>query len=266
MADTQEQLGDAQLPVFYMKMTTNNVHPRLGKLVPGQVVSLDKDTATRYLTAGVAEQVSSGDYEDARSKRRDKVTAQQQRFRSLNDQYAMWDISTYRDVLSASDAGLRQAYERGIALVNVHLLQDEDGDPLPPDADIEEILEARQSLHSELVAPLTAHDRSSVMGGGSPYTSNVALGPMPLNPGYRDMAERIHRGEQYAQQRAALQDQPDNGGRQPRGGRASRAERRAQTLHGAQGSGQPAISPEAPEQAQTYEIQPPEPPSPGQQA
>jgi len=264
----QEKLNTQELPVFYMKMTTNNVHPRLGKLAPGQVIALDRDTATRYLMAGVAEQVSSGDYDDQRKKRRDKVTAQQQRFRSLNDQYAMWDVSTYRDVLTAPEAGLRQAHERGIALVNVHMLRDEDGDPLPPDADIDEILEARQSLHSELAAPLAAHDRSSVMGGGSHYASNVPIGPMPLNPGYREMAERIHRGEIYAQERAFMheQEQTPDSEKPPRAGRSGRAQRRAQTLHGNQSSGQTGVSPEAAGEAERYEIPPVEPPAPSQQA
>jgi hypothetical protein len=206
-------LNPDQLPVFYMKMRNDNVHARLGKLKAGQVVPMNQDMATRYLMAGAADQVSSGEYEDTQQKRRDKVSARQERFRNLNDQYAMWDVSTYRDVLTAPERGLRMAFERGIPLVNVHMLRDEDGDPLDPESDIEEILQARESLHAELQAPLAGHDRSSVMGGGSHYESNVQISPQPLNPGYRGMHERIAQNEVFAQRRALLQEQPDPGGR-----------------------------------------------------
>ena len=264
-ASPPQGLGGEQLPVFYMKMKSNNVHPRLGKLVPGQVIPLDQATATRYLIAGVAEQVSSSDYEDTQAKRRDKVTQRQERFRALNDQYAMWDVSTYRDVLTAPERGLRMAYDRGISLVNVHMLRDEDGDPLDPESDIEEILAARESLHAELQSPLTAHDRSSVMGGGGHYDQNVNISPQPLNPGYREVSERIASNEMFAQRRALLQEQPNAGGLSnpaapttpATGGRQTRAQRRAATLHGEQSSGQPGRSPESQEAAENAGVKPP---------
>jgi hypothetical protein len=235
------------LPVYYMRMTQPNVDARLGKLREGQVVPMDQARATRYLSAGVAVQVSKGEYDEHVDRRQQKATAQQNAFRALNDGAAVWDVATYRDVLTAPEKGLRLAVERGIPLVNVHMLRDEDGDPLAPDADIEDILDARELMHPDLVAPLAAHDRSSVMGGGSPYVSNVNPGgasPMPLSPQHRAMAERIAQQEQYAQQPAAFSyDRNDpaakkEAARAAQGGeRATRASRRA--------APKPMISPQA---------------------
>jgi hypothetical protein len=175
MAD-QSLAAQNKLPEqYFMKMTDHQVDARYGKLKPGQVVPMDQDTASRFLGAGLAEQVSSGEFKDQQDRRAQKVSARQNAFAAINDQYAAWDVSTYRDVLTAPEKGLRLAIERGIPLVNVHMLRDEDGDPIPPDADIDTILEARDSLHPDLVMPFSAHDRSSVMGGGSMYQSNVPI-------------------------------------------------------------------------------------------
>jgi hypothetical protein len=108
------------LPVYYMRMTQPNVDARLGKLREGQVVPMDQARATRYLSAGVAVQVSKGEYDEHVDRRQQKATAQQNAFRALNDGAAVWDVATYRDVLTAPEKGLRLAVERGIPLVNVH--------------------------------------------------------------------------------------------------------------------------------------------------
>lgn len=211
------------LEVYYMKMTRANSDARLGKLSEGQIVPMDRAKATRYLTVGVAEQVSKAEFDAQNDRKAEKATASQNAFRALNDGGAVWDVATYRDVLTAPEGGLRLAHERGIPLVNVHMLRDEDGDPLPPDADIEDILDARQNLHPDLVAPFAAHDRSSVMGGGSPYMSNVQPGgsPMPLSPQHRATMERISQHEATAQQSAAM-TQGDGGGNAERANRAAR--------------------------------------------
>jgi hypothetical protein len=290
------RITSAPLEVYYMKMTEPQVDARLGKLTPGKVVPVDRAKATRWLTVGIAEQASKGDYEEQQDRRVRKMTARQNAFNSLNDGHALWDVSTYRDVLTAPESGLRMAYERGISLVNVHMLRDEDGDPLPPDADIEEILEARQYLHPDLVAPLAAHDRSSVMGGGSPYSQNVTGGPMPLSPQHREMAERLAEADRFAQIPSALRLDRERDSGQPTGpdgrpamGSNRAAMRRSRTLYGNQPAGQggagqgqpeqsfgsapppppppvqphgiprggPGISPEAAEQARVYDVPPP---------
>lgn len=203
MAESQIKSPPA-LPVYYMRMTQANADARLGKLSEGQIVPLDQAKATRYLMAGVAEQASEGDFRAQEDRKSQKATRTQEAFRNLNDGHAMWDVSTYRDVLTAPESGLRMAHQRGIPLVNVHVLRDEDGDVLPPDADIEDILDARELLHTDLQAPFAAHDRSSVMGGGSPFTSNVGgYGtPAPLNPAHREMMERVAAQEVMAQKPA----------------------------------------------------------------
>lgn len=247
------------LPVYYMKMLTPNVDARLGKLREGQIVPMDADKATRYLTARVAVQASEGEYNDQMGRRQEKATAQQNAFRALNDGGAVWDVATYRDVLTAPEKGLRLAHERGIPLVNVHMLRDEDGDPLAPDADIEDILDARELLHPDLVAPLAAHDRSSVMGGGSPYVNNVQPGlssPMPLSPQHRAMMQRVADQEQMAQRPAAFSyDRNDPKAKQEMaetaqgGERATRAARRA--------APKPTISPDAGKAAEDSGVVPP---------
>lgn len=203
MPTQQDDLAQAPLEVFYMKMLTDNADARLGKLQAGQIVPMDRAKATRYLTTGVAEQASSADYEAQQGRKAQKATAAQERFRALNQGADVWDVATYRDVLTAPESGLRIAHARGIPLINVHMLRDEDGDVLAPDSDIEDILDARKLMHPDLLAPLAAHGRSSVMGGGSPYGSNVNPGlgtPMPLSPQHRAMMEKIAEQERFAQQ------------------------------------------------------------------
>lgn len=244
MAESQSSNPPA-LPVYYMKMTTANADARLGKLSEGQIVAMDQAKAARYLTAGVAVQVSEGEYHDQQDRRNEKATAAQNAFRAANDGHALWDVATYRDVLTAPEGGLRLAHERGIPLVNVHMLRDEDGDPLPPDADIDDILDARQLLHPDLVAPFAAHERSSVMGGGSPYVSNVNPGgasPMPLSPQHRAMMERVAAQEVMAQKPAGFSYDHENpkakrAEAKSSSERASRAARRA--------AANPRLSPKA---------------------
>lgn len=240
------------LPVYYMRLNQDNVDARLGKLRRGQVVALDQATATRWAMAGIVDQVSAEEYEDTRERRRNKMAGRQDLYRSLNNQAAMWDVSTYRDVLTASEEGLRAAYAAGLPLVNITMLRDEDGDPLPPDADLDEILEARQWLHADLVAPLAAHNQSSVMGGGSPYQQNFNVGPMPLNPTHRAMAENLARHDAMAQAQPVSLTLPPK--EPPAPGRTSRAaQNRARTLTGNQQSGTTGynVPPVGPPQQQT---------------
>jgi hypothetical protein len=173
-------------------------------------------------------QASEGAYKDQQGRKKEKAQGRAAAFQALNDGHAAWDVSTYRDVLTAPEGGLRLAHERGIPLVNVHMLRDEDGDPLPPDADIEDILDARQLLHADLQAPFAAHDRSSVMGGGSPYASSMASSgvPMPLSPQHRAMMEKVAEQEQMAQRPASFSYDRENPNAQPNAERAARAERR----------------------------------------
>jgi hypothetical protein len=228
MAEAQIKEPPA-LAVYYMKMLTANSDARLGKLTEGQIVPMDEAKATRYLTANVAVQASEGEFRDQQDRKAQKATASQRAFQAMNDGHAMWDVATYRDVLTAPESGLRQARAAGIPLVNVHMLRDEDGDTLPPDADIEDIIDARALLHSDLVAPFAAHDRSSVMGGGSPYASNLD-NPMPLSPAHRAQMERIADQERMAQRPASFSYDRNNpnADRNPAGSeRSNRATRRA---------------------------------------
>lgn len=234
------------LEVYYMKMLAPNVDARLGKLKEGQIVPMDAAKASRYLTTHLAEQTKKAEYDAQQERREQKSNATREAYRALNEGGAVWDVATYRDVLTAPEKGLRLAWERGIPLVNVHLLRDEDGDPIAPDADIEDILDARDLLHPDLVAPLAAHDRSSVMGGGSPYRTNVSgdIGsPAPLNPQHRAMLQRVADQEVMAQQPADYSFDRDNPeakrerGRQANSERAGRAARRAAPA--------PKISPQA---------------------
>lgn len=219
------ELDDKPLEMFYMKMIEPNCDARLGKLQPGDIVPMDRAKAQRWLIARVAVQVAQGEYEEQQDRKLTRASAQQAAFQAINDGHAMWDVSTYRDVLTAPEAGLRQAFENGIPLVNVHHLRDENGDPVPPNADIEDILDARELMHPDLVAPLAAHDRSSVMGGGSPYGT-----PMPLSPQHRAMMQQVANQEAYAQQPANPDSSfvaPDTGSQSRQRTRPSRAGERS---------------------------------------
>lgn len=270
MAENQtndHQIGEqAPLEIYFMRMNQDQVEARLGKLRRGQVVSVDREMATRLAVAGIADQVSKSDFDDVRERRQGKLSRRQDALRSLNDAAAMWDVATYRDVMTASEQGLRAAYDAGMPLTNIHMLRDEDGDPLPPDADIDEILEARKWSHPDLVAPFAAHDRSSVMGGGSPYTSNVPSGPMPLNPGHRALAEQLQRHDAMAQAvpQSLQTDEQRRGPTPPRGGTSRQAQARGRTLHQRTLEGNqpgptpsPGISPQAPTEAARHDVPPP---------
>jgi hypothetical protein len=238
------------LPVYYMEICEATYDARLGKLAKGMIVPMDEAKASRFLTVGAAVQASEGAYKDQQGRKAEKAQGRAAAFQALNDGHAAWDVSTYRDVLTAPEGGLRLARERGIPLVNVHMLRDEDGDPLPPDADIEDILDARQLLHADLTAPFAAHDRSSVMGGGSPYASNMSSSgvPMPLSPQHRAMMERVAEQEQLAQRPASFSyDRENPGAKQANQNaeRANRAERRA----AAKAPASP-VSPQAPKAAE----------------
>jgi hypothetical protein len=216
------------LEIYYMKMIEPNVDARLGKLEVGRIVPLPHDKALRWLTAGVCTQATRGEYEQQQELRETRASAAQNAFKAANDAHAMWDVSTYRDVLTASEEGLRMAFEAGIPLVNLHILRDEHGHPLHPHSDIEDILDARDLMHPDLVAPFAAHDRSSVMGGGSPYDQ-----PMPLSPRHREAMQRVIEQEKMAQRPAGSSFVADDRGARarqqnaPGSERATRADRRS---------------------------------------
>jgi hypothetical protein len=241
-----------------MKLTEPQVDARLGKMQAGRIRPMDEAKARRWLNANIAVQVPKAEYDEQQDRLMQRSTAQQAAFQALNDGHALWDVSTYRDVLTAPESGLRQAYDAGIPLVNVHILRDENGDTLPPNADIEDILDARELMHPDLTAPLAAHDRSSVMGGGSMYQNNYG-GPTPLSPRHRAMMDRVREQELYAQRPAAESYvAPDEGaemrqqgpGPRPRGERGSRAVRRAGR-----------VAPEAQQRATEAGVRPPQPAS-----
>lgn len=243
---TQDIQAPPALPVYYMKMLAANNDARLGKMAPGKIFPMDQAKATRYLTTRMAVQASEAEYEEQQGRKQEKATAAQNAYRAINEGGAVWDVSTYRDVLTAPESGLRIAHERGIPLINVHMLRDEDGDVLAPDADIDDILDARALLHPDLVAPFAQHDRSSVMGGGSPYTNNMNPGPMPLSPQHRATMERIAEQEVMAQS-AANYSYDRNDPKAKREKALDNSERATRAAHRA--APRPTISPKANEAA-----------------
>src|SRR5215467_7534101 len=100
MAQDRLDLAEPE-PTYYMRLLEPHVDARLGKMVTGQVVAVNADYATGMLRTGIAEQVSSAEMDEQRERRQKRASAREQRFAALNDQYAMWDVSTYRDVLTA---------------------------------------------------------------------------------------------------------------------------------------------------------------------
>ena len=180
--------------IYYMRMTEHQVDANLGKLAPGKIVPMQEAKAKRWYTLGLCEPSSQEEYFAQRGRRQERINTRQEAFQRLGQPSGdHWDVSMFRDVLTAPESGLRACWDLGIPLVNFSMLRDENGEPLPLDASIDEIIAARDNLHPDLQSPLTAHHRSSVMGGGSPYSM-----PMPLNPEARQMEERIREQERYA--------------------------------------------------------------------
>jgi hypothetical protein len=163
----------------YVEMTQPQGDADFGKMAKGRVYRMPAAQAERFVRVGVAKQSSEAAFKKQSEARAQRVELQRTRsgeFAALNEEgAAFWDVSTTRDVTMAPEEGIRKAFEQG-RLVNTDRLTDEDGEPLPADANLEQILEARSRLgYGE--APYTEHERSSVQGGGS-HTHPVS-GPVP---------------------------------------------------------------------------------------
>lgn len=154
--------------VAYIEMTEPQGSAEYGKMRPGRIYRVSGEYAGRLLGMGLATESSEGAYRDQTEVLDRKIEERQTRagdFAALNqDAAAAWDVSTGRDVTTAPEEGIRAAFAAG-RLVNTDRLTDEDGDPLPADAELEQILAARVRLQAN-EAPFTDHERSSVMGGG----------------------------------------------------------------------------------------------------
>lgn len=185
----------AENDVVYVEATSAFGDADYGKIPAGKVLRMEKTRANRFLAAGVAKESTEAafnKYTDERQARVDE-RGRKEDFDSL-DRPAVaddWDTSTTRDVTMAPEEGIRRAYAQG-RLVNTNMLRDKDGVVLPADASLEEILEARKNLafgESEL----TAHERSSVQGGG-PHTHrptdtfDTLGGKAPLNARSQDLS------------------------------------------------------------------------------
>lgn len=158
----------------YVKMKQATYHIRFGKVQPGRVLPVTPAEAEAWVGLGLAETISKGEYEKGREEHYSNLNphlTDQESYNRLNDPKAqLWDVSTHRDASMAPEAGLRAAQEAGISLVNTQVLKDKDGRPLPPDANVDEIMEARSRMTSD--DKLHSHERSSTMGGGSHYTND----------------------------------------------------------------------------------------------
>lgn len=171
--------------VVYLKFNQPIADADHGKIRKGAVLAMPADRATRMKTIGVAEDASESEYKSYRDERSQNVAGRndkQAEFDALNAQKAAdWDTSTARDVTMAPESGLRRAHEQG-RLVNTNLLKDEDGNVLPQDASLEQILDARNRLAFQ-ESPLTAHERSSVQGGGPHLRPAFGGDVIPANVG-----------------------------------------------------------------------------------
>lgn len=183
--------------VTYIEFTEPQADAFYGKIAKGDIRAMPPEQALRFKTIGVAKDSSESAYNKAREDR--AKTAEDTAGRRLDydrlNRADDWDTSTTRDVTMASDEGIKRAHKQG-RLVNTAMLRDEDGNILPNDASLEEILEARQRL-GFAESPLTAHERSSVQGGGShtrpgfadkPQVFDTLHGKAPLNARSQDLS------------------------------------------------------------------------------
>ena len=158
----------------YVKMKQPTYHIRFGKVQPGRCLPVTPAEAEAWAGLGLAETISESEYEKGREEHYSNLNphlTDQESYNRLNDPKAqLWDVSTHRDASMAPEKGLRAAQEAGISLVNTQILHDKDGRPLPPDATVDQIMEARAAMTSD--DKLHSHERSSTMGGGSHYTND----------------------------------------------------------------------------------------------
>lgn len=208
----------------YVQMTRPHVEVGYGKIAAGDILRVSKDRAERWLGGGLAEESNEGAYTKFRDAKYGARADKNSAFDALNRDRSgdLWDVSTHRDAMTAPEAGLRRAVEAGIPLVNMAALRTEDGLPLSKDASVEEILEARARVHPEVTGVLTAHERSSVQGGGSHYDM-----PMPLNPALRAQEQVIRENERNEQSAAFLKENTPARG----SARAAAAARRTEANH-----------------------------------
>jgi hypothetical protein len=155
--------------VAYIKMTQPQANVHFGKMQKDRVYAMPPEQAGRFMAAGIAVESDQAAFDRQRNEQAEAITERHSRageFAALNQEAAgAWDTSTTRDVTMAPEEGIRQAFAAG-RLVNTDRLKDETGAPLPPDAGLEQILEARKRLGFG-EAPFTEHERSSAMGGGA---------------------------------------------------------------------------------------------------
>jgi hypothetical protein len=158
----------------FVKMKEATYNLRFGKVQPGRVLPVSRAEADAYAALGIAEEISESEYEKGREEHYANLNphlTDQESYNRLNDPKAkLWDVSTHRDASMAPEAGLRAAQDAGISLVNTQVLMDKVGRPLPPDATVDQIMEARSAMTSD--DKLHSHERSSTMGGGSHYTND----------------------------------------------------------------------------------------------
>ena len=158
-----------KIEAAYIEMTQHQADADYGKMRAGRIYQMPPDRAERFVGIGVAKSSTASAFDKQQKERADRVEQKRTRageFAALNAEGGdPWDASESRDVTTATEAGLKRAFEQG-RLVNTDRLLDEHGNPLPPDASFEDIMAARNRLHY-VEAPLTDHERSSVQGGGS---------------------------------------------------------------------------------------------------
>lgn len=202
--------------VKYVQMTQHQSDSSYGKMYPGQILRVDIDRADRWVAAGIAEASTEKAWEKFREQRAEKIENRQSEFSALNrdDKSAVWDVQTHRDVLTATEAGLRAARKAGVPLVNLGRLRTPDGLPIDPDSSIEAILEARKNLPKAGASPKPT--RSS--GSSDPHM------PLPLSPKARAAEEKIRAAEQNAESDALKAEKTPEAG----SARAQQAMRRNQ--------------------------------------
>jgi hypothetical protein len=182
MAAKTKPVEPAAPETAYIRVKQATYHIRFGKVAAGRCLPLPADEAEAWIDLGLAENISESQYEKGREEHYSNLNphlTDQEAYNKLNDPKAkLWDVSTHRDASMASEEGLRAAQAAGLSLVNTQILKDKDGKPLPPDATVDEIMEARSSMTSD--DKLHSHERSSTMGGGSHYTNpNPVVEPVP---------------------------------------------------------------------------------------
>jgi len=165
----------------YVEFTSPTGDVDYGKIAAGRVLPMSPERAAKLEELGIAKKSSKSAFEKQRKERQDAVepSGRKADFEKLATA-ADWDVTSTRDALNAPEEGLKRAFAQG-RVVNTDLLKDKDGNVLPADASLEQILEARRNVQA--TGTVTDRNERTAVQADRPPAGSDLDSPPPYTAG-----------------------------------------------------------------------------------